>query len=305
LLAATQYLHHGVGLTERKVPDVLHQLCGVKITQSAVSQASKRTTAAGTPMAEAYGKIKDAVQTASVVHQDDTGWRINGVQAWLQVACTTQHVLFQIRSQHTHQQLKELLGITFEGTLVADRAAVYDHAMFADRKHQKCIRHVIRNIEEAVVLQESRRGRGIVYATRLLQAFQDAHGLHRQFSREELTLEEYRGAGNAIKARITALLNHPPLQSAVNERLRKGLLKHHGRGSLLRFLDDPSIPPTNNAAERDLRPGVSARKVSQCSKTQRGADSYAMLKSVVETARRHKQHPLDVLVGLQVRAAPR
>ena len=177
--------------------------------------------------------------------------------------------------------------------------------MFAGGKHQKCIRHVIRNIEEAVVLQEGCRGQGIVYATRLLQAFGDAHALHRRLSRDDLTLDQYRGAGSATLARITALLNRPPLKSTVNERLRKGLLKHHQRGSLLRFLDDPSIPPTNNAAERDLRSGVSARKVSQCSKTQRGADGYAMIKSVVETARRHKHHPLDVLVGLQVRAAPR
>jgi len=305
LLAVTQYLHHGVGLPERKVPDVLQQLCGVKITQSAVNQASKRTTAAGTPMAAAYQGIKDAVQAAPVVHQDDTGWRINGTQAWLQVACTSQHVLFQIRTQHTHQQLKELLGITFEGTLVADRASVYDHAIFAGGKHQKCIGHVIRNIEEAVVLQEGRRGRGMLFATRLLQAFGDAHTLHRRLSREEITLEEYRGAGFAIKARITALLNRPPLQSTVNERLRRGLLEHHGRGSLLRFLDDPSIPPTNNAAERDLRSGVTARKVSQCSKTQGGADGYAMIKSIVETAKRHHQHPLDILIGLQARAAPR
>ena len=73
----------------------------------------------------------------------------------------------------------------------------------------------------------------------------------------------------------------------------------------MRFLEDPSIPPTNNAAERALRSGVIARKVSHCSKTQRGADGYAMIKSVVETAKRQAQHPLDVLVGLQVRAAPR
>ena len=141
--------------------------------------------------------------------------------------------------------------MTFEGTLVADRASVYDHAMFVGGKHQKCVRHVIRNIEEAVVLQEGRRRQGIMYATRLLQAFQDAH----QLSREEITLDEYRGAGSAIKARITTLLNRPPLQSTVNERLRKGLYKHHQHGSLLRFLGDHSIPPTNNAAERDLRSG--------------------------------------------------
>ena len=177
--------------------------------------------------------------------------------------------------------------------------------MFADRKYQKCVRHVIRNIEEAVLLQEGRWGRGIVHATRLLQVFWDARASHRRLSRDDLTLEGYRGTGFAVEARITALLNRPPLQSTVSERLREGLFRHHGRGGPLRFFDDPSIPPTNSAAERDLRSGVSARKVSQCGRTQGGADGYAMIKSVVETAKRHNQHPLDVLVGLQVRAAPR
>jgi hypothetical protein len=305
LIAAAQYLHHGLGLPERKVPEVLHSLCRVEVTQSALNQATTRTTAAGTPMATAYQGIKAAVQSAPMVHQDDTGWRIHGVNAWLQVACTPQHVLFQVRTQHTHQQLKELLGEAFQGTLVADRYNVYDHAAFTTGKHQKCIHHVIRNVQEAMVLHEGRPGQGIVYATRLLQAFQDAHTLHRQLSRNEITLEQYRGAGYAVETRVTRLLNRVTLQSKVNERLRKGLLKHHQRGNLLRFLEDPSIPPTNNAAERALRSGVIARKVSQCSKTQRGADGYAMIKSVVETARRHAQHPLDVLMGLQVRAAPR
>ena len=35
LIAAAQYLHHGLGLPERKVPEVLHSLCGVEVTQSA------------------------------------------------------------------------------------------------------------------------------------------------------------------------------------------------------------------------------------------------------------------------------
>ncbi|MGI8747683.1 MAG: IS66 family transposase [Deinococcus sp.] len=305
LIAAAQYLHHGLGLPGRKVPEVLRSLCGVEVTQSALNQATTRTTAPGTLMATAYQQIKAAVQSAPVVHQDDTGWRINGVNAWLQVACTLQHLLFQIRTRHTHQQLKELLGEQFQGTLVADRYTVYDHVSFTGARHQKCIRHVIRNAQEAVVLQEGRRGQGIVYATRLLAAFQHAHALPRQLSRGALTLDQYRGAGCAINARVTRLLNHSPLQSKVNERLRKGLLKHHQHGNLLRFLDDPSVPPTNNAAERALRSGVIARRVSQCSKSQLGADSYAMIKSVVETARRHTQHPLEFLVGLQARAAPR
>ena len=305
LIAAAQYLHHGLGLPERKVPEVLRSLCGVEVTQSALSQATSRTTTAGTPMAREYQQIKASIQSAAIVHQDDTGWRIHGVNAWLQVACTPQHVLFQIRTRHTHEQLKELLGEAFRGTLVADRYKVYDHAAFKGFKHQKCIHHVIGNAREAVVLQEGRRGRGIVYATRVLQGFLDAPALHRQLSRGEITLEQYRVRGYVFKRRVTRLLDRAPLQSKVNERLRKGLLKHHQRGNLLRFLEDPSIPPTNNAAERALRSGVIARKVSQCSKTQKGADGYAMIKSVLETAKRQGQPPLEVLTCLQARAAPR
>ena len=42
---------------------------------------------------------------------------------------------------------------------------------------------------------------------------------------------------------------------------------HHDRGNLLRSLHEPTtVEPTNNAAERALRPAVIARKVSHCSK---------------------------------------
>jgi len=58
---------------------------------------------------------------------------------------------------------------------------------------------------------------------------------------------------------------------------------HHDRGNLLRFLEDPAVEPTNNRAERALRPAVIARKVSQCSKNYQGAYTYSAFKSVVVT----------------------
>jgi transposase len=52
---------------------------------------------------------------------------------------------------------------------------------------------------------------------------------------------------------------------------------------LLRFLEDPSIKPTNNRVERALRPAVIARKVSQCSKNNEGAYAFSAFKSVIQT----------------------
>ncbi|WP_293912507.1 transposase, partial [Deinococcus sp.] len=54
----------------------------------------------------------------------------------------------------------------------------------------------------------------------------------------------------------------------------------------------------NNAAERALRSVVITRKVSQCSKNARGANSYTQIKSVVETARLRGHDPVQTLMDL-------
>ena len=68
----------------------------------------------------------------------------------------------------------------------------------------------------------------------------------------------------------------------------------------MRFLDEPSIEPTNNRAERALRPAVIARKVSQCTKNARGTAAFEAWTSVVRTLSRTKGGPalLDALVRL-------
>jgi len=74
-----------------------------------------------------------------------------------------------------------------------------------------------------------------------------------------------------------------------NQRLLNGIGTHHDRGSLLRFLKTEGVEPTNNRAERILRPAVIARKVSHCSKNQRGADAFAAFISIAQTARKTVQ----------------
>ena len=77
------------------------------------------------------------------------------------------------------------------------------------------------------------------------------------------------------------------MSDADNWRLQNELGWHHDRGNLLRFLDDPSIEPTNNRAERALRPAVIARKVSHCSKNAGGADAFSAFTSVIRTLARN------------------
>jgi hypothetical protein len=81
-----------------------------------------------------------------------------------------------------------------------------------------------------------------------------------------------------------------------NQRLLNGVRAQHDLGHVLRFLRVEGVEPTNNRAERDLRPAVVARKVSHCSKNERGARAFEAFASVLHTLR--KANPLGVMAIL-------
>jgi transposase len=66
--------------------------------------------------------------------------------------------------------------------------------------------------------------------------------------------------------------------------------------NLTRFLDDGRIPLDNNRVERALRGPVLGRKNHHCSRSQRGAETTAILYSLVESARLNGLDPAAYLL---------
>jgi transposase len=145
-------------------------------------------------------------------------------------------------------------------------------------KQQKCVAHILRSIRDVV---ETKRGKARWFGQRLkallkesLQAWHDYHDGKRSGSPARVA---------ELQAAVTRHLRPRRLRDRDNQRLLDELGRHHARGNLLRFLEDPTIEPTNNRAERALRPAVIARKVSQCSKTEEGAEAFSAFTSVIRT----------------------
>ncbi|MCY2977338.1 MAG: transposase [Planctomycetota bacterium] len=84
--------------------------------------------------------------------------------------------------------------------------------------------------------------------------------------------------------------------------LQGRLLRHYSEW--LVFVYDERVPPTNNLAERALRPLVVMRKITFGSRSVAGANRLAALMTVAETARRHGSKPSDVYYGLFTRSPP-
>jgi transposase len=280
VFARAHALHYGFGVPMRKVPAILRELCGVAITQSAIQQDALRRSRA--EVGEEYERLREGVKEAKRVFTDDTGWRINGEAAYLMGFDTDEATVYQIRSRHRNEEVRELIPSDYGGVMHTDRAPTYDAWTLEMVAQQKCCYHIIRSIDKVV---EDKAGTARAFGETLKSLLQEAIALWHRYHAGDV--EDYRSEAHRIKQAIDQHLKPRSLDDPDNQRLLEQIGWQHAGGNLLRFLDQPEVAePTNNRAERILRSGVIARKVSHCSKNPDGANAYAAFKTVIETARK-------------------
>ena len=291
LRAAAHWLHYGLGVTVRKLPTLFETLLGVRLTQGAITRDALKKAAAA--IGSRYQSLCDSVRKAPFVHTDDTGWRQGGSPAWLMVFETDAATVYQVRPRHRNQEVRERIPADSPGVMITDRGKSYDAAELAAVKKQKCLAHVQRSLSE-VLKTKSRGARR--FAKHLKDLLKQALALWHE-RRAGPPVADFEDRLRRLKGAITAHLRDRSLSDRDNQRLLDELGRHDNEGSLTRFLDDPSIEPTNNRAERALRPAVIARKVSQCTKTASGTRAFESWTSVVRTLSRTTTGP-DLLNAL-------
>jgi len=274
--AVMHTLHYGLGVPQRKVPLILKELCGLEMTQGALSQDAQKQ-AAGV-VGTAYQQLRAEIRQSPVVHTDDTGWRIHGATAQLMVFTTPQITVYQVRPRHRHEEVREMIGEDFAGVLECDRGKSYDAEPLRGVAQQKCGSHLIRNARE---VEQRQGGRARQFPRQLKELLQQGLALAR--CRPQLPAARFQQQAADLDRALTHHLRDRFLCNPDNQRLLNGIGAQHDRGHVLRFLNDPRLEPTNNRAERALRPAVIRRKVSQCSKTERGARTFEALFSVIQT----------------------
>jgi transposase len=241
-----------------------------------MTQDALQRTAGAVGMA--YAQRRATVPETPVVHTDDTGWRVGGEPAHLMVFETDTAIVYQIRPRHRHEAVQEVIPADYAGVMVTDRGRSYDARAFDRVEQQKCLAHILRSLSDVV---ERKTGRARECGTRLKTVLQDALALWHEYRDGQVT--DFKLEAEALQAELTYQLRDRRLKDRDNQRLLNELGWHHDRGHVLRFLVDPRIEPTNNRAERALRPAVIARKVSHGSKNGAGAHAFAAFTSVVRT----------------------
>jgi len=285
VMAAAHTLHYGFGVPQRKVPALLELLAGLSLSQGSLARdALRRAADPQGSVAQACAGLRARVRDAAVTYTDDTSWKVGGAPAQLMGFDTEAATVYQIRRQHRNEEVRELLPGDYAGTMACDRGRSYDAKELRAVKQQKCLAHVQRSLSAVL---ERQQGEAREFASHLKRLLTECLALwHAASSTCAGAAPSFAAERERLQAAVTAHLADRALADRDNQRLLDELGRHHDAGNLLRFLFDPRVEPTNNRAERVLRPAVIARKVSHCSKNERGARAFEAFASVVQTLRK-------------------
>lgn len=269
-------------LSKRTTQDVMADLFGVPLSLGTIANLEQRTVeAVAAPVAEAQTYIR----AQSIAHLDETGWREGRTRAWLWVAVTAWVTVFVVRLSRGAKVAEELLGERFCGILVTDRWSAY--TWYPTRWRQICWAHLLRDFEAMV----ERGGRSQAIGEGLQeQARQMFHAWHRVRD-GRVTHARFRVAMRPIRRAVARLLKAGQTCGvAKTEGVCREVLKVYD--ALWTFVRVEGVEPTNNAAERAIRPGVLWRKGSFGTQSTAGSRFVETMMTVVATLKQQHRNVL-------------
>ena len=283
-------LKHRLGVSYGKVSEVLNDAFGLSVSRSGWCQADQKLARSARPV---YEELLEAIRQCSVVNADETGWRIGTLSAWLWVFTHRDLTVYTIRANRSSDVVLDILGEHFSGILTSDGLLSYDDRRLKDWLKQKCLSHLLKDLKE---MNETKTGRALHFARQATALLQEALALKRE--KPSLSSRIFSQRTQHLEERLDTLIAASRrFSDADNARFAKRLRKH--RPHLLRFLYVDDLEPTNNLAERMLRPAVITRKTNGCNRTQDGAVAHSILSSVLVTCHQQSIPVLDYLVQLQ------
>lgn len=267
----------------RQITQLFEDLPGLTMSPAAVSKQLRRLSRW---LNGEYDRLQLVLRAAGVVHADETGWRTNGKNGYLWTLTNADHTLYHVDRSRGGKVIADLLGEAFGGTLVSDFYAVYDQF---DCPQQKCLTHLLRELRDTVQKRPALTSH--MFFKRCKQLVQEM--LRLQKRRPDLSAAAYCRQVKSIETRLRNL-GAKSWDDADADRLAARLRKYEGR--LTTFLHDANVDGTNNAAERALRPAVVMRKITGGSRSESGAEAWAILASVMRTA---QQQGRDVVTTIK------
>lgn len=283
--ATAVYLSTEQFVAKKRATKLFEEIFDISISETALlsfdTECAKR-------LSQFSSLALDKIKKSEVSHFDETGYRVQGKTWWAHVASTEQLTFY------TTNKKRGLRHEGFAGIIVHDFWKPY--FTIENVNHALCNAHILRELKAVNEIDKEN------WAGEMFKLLQDASKYHNP-SIEQINKVEQ----NYDKIVKEAIFIHerlgPPVNGSRKKRVGHNLLLRLQtyKADILRFLSDPSVPFTNNLAERDLRMIKVKQKVSGCFRTEEGAHTFLQIRAFISSAKKQAKNVfnalLDVMTG--------
>ena len=260
----------------KRMTRMLNEVFAVPLSEGSIKNILSRMEQRLRP---AYEVIRKRLIQSPVVGVDETSTVVNGKNRWSWVWQNKK--MTYITSGHSRE--KEVFTAIMpdgmpESTLVSDCYSPYFSVNVKD--HQICTAHILRELIYLSELYDQNP-----WSEQMAALIREAIHLKKTtcgkiddtYIQQRLKTLLDQGIDNTYKKIIT---------------LQKRLTKY--KDFIFRFLESEWIPPDNNASERAIRVFKVKLKVAGLFKSIEGAQRFALLHSIADTARKNNASPFNV-----------
>lgn len=234
----------------------------------------------------AHEDIKAKIQSTRVIHLDETGHKECYQNGWAWIMSTSAHTYFKLERSRGRKIAKALIGAYQDHIYVTDRYSAYNY--LPDSHRQLCWAHLKRDFQKI----SERPGAPGRIGKKLLSAYDKLFRFWKTEYGSDRAFVKYQN--KRLRRLKTKLLRHlrDGTRSAHKATARTCSNIWDSLGALWRFFEIPGVPPTNNHAERQLRPLVISKKLTFGTQSERGSRFIERIFSIVATC---KQQQHDIL----------
>jgi hypothetical protein len=269
LIALLSIMREQMGVSYRKLSTFSSEVLQVSLTPSGALGIINRVSEKVKPV---YKGIEVSLSAQSVLHGDETGWRMDGQRWYMWVFCNRDIVYFHPDQSRASKVPKDIVGENYAGVMHADFYGAYN--IF--KNIQRCLVHFLRKLKEELEVTPEEEA--------LLKLKKGIKSIIQRGEEIKILPEtsEKKLEARKLERKLQTLMK---IKSTNKEAtLLVNRIKRH-KDELLWFVKHKEVEYHNNRAEQTIRKIVIFRKLSFGSRTLEGAQYHAILASVLETCR--------------------
>jgi hypothetical protein len=254
---------------------MLEEVFDLPVSRGLLAKAVRKMGDATGPI---YDQLCARLPDEPVLNIDETGHKDRGTLMWTWCFRAPHFTVYRISPSRGSQVLTEMLDESFGGVIGCDCFSAYlKYAGSTDVQLQLCLAHLIRDARYLTTLAAPWTRR---FGEKVLDIFKRVFHLYHR--RGKFSDRVYRRRMDKLREELVRKAKASRCGGAA-ATLAKRIVAQASRW--FTFMNHPNVEPTNNLAERALRPIVIARKLTQGTRGPTGQRQAERLWSVIETAR--------------------